>query len=360
MFVLAPLCALAQQSQQNESLSPPPAITYLVRLERSVPGEKLCSLIARGGKYHFERTAGGKIEISEGVMLMDRVQQIEAVMTNGEVEHLSQEKIGNPLVVTGFDLSSAAFQRPTGWQRLVFVGSSTRKRFPMMEPLWETLNTLNKQRRADLRHDMQPTHCMPPGYESVSALSSWKKLIGTDNDSDEQGWRRASAAGFVMTLKRLHFDKGRRESTCVIIYRSGHFHKEVTVPKWDPASRVQVFEGTIEPQQLQGLGQLLDAEPLRSLEHRRIPSDFFQESEMTELLIPRLKGPQILVFSNNFVPRTRFAEPGIAPKKATQGVDRDEKLIQPVQRWLKENIDQAAGKPLKDAVPNRCDPEPSR
>lgn len=110
-----------------------------------------------------------------------------------------------------------------------------------------------------------------------------------------------------------------------------------------------VFEGAISEDELQALGQLLDATDLRNLHHQnQMSGTRMQEALVISLSIPREQETQQLLFSS-------YRNSGPHGEHAGAVID-DISLIQPLQKWLKASIENKKPAPVKSAKPNSCAP----
>ena len=120
--------------------------------------------------------------------------------------------------------------------------------------------------------------------------------------------------------------------------------------------KVLASSGSLSDIQVEQLRKVLDSNELAKLEHNARPADWSREGESTQLVIPRASRIQTLRFVDSFGVPGNPREIGGLTGNTTQ-IDHEAHLIQPVRKWLKNNIEGTHLAPILNAAATNCAPD---
>ncbi len=333
-----PACAQAVTGGDNAV----PA--YLMRMERLRVGEDVCVLMNQSGQYRLERKYPSTTQVFLGSLSPAELQQLHATLNADGLQKLSQSQIPHFLVSDTLDEVLIDIFRSASVQNLAFNTPESRKRFRgSVDPLLRWLDGVQKQHHVQL-HEESASHCMPP-KASVADVAA------------REPHSRATSLPFLMMMHTEHVNGGFVENRCVIVYPDGRYRREKSTQRFESTRKVQAFESTLRNDQVTELETLLDAQPIRSLQHNNLSNTPFREMELTTVAIPRGESVQQLAFSSSF---------GFAGNPKSAGgmsdnrglVDHEVHLIQPLQHWVKGNIERDKVPALPDPQATGCRPIP--
>ena len=186
----------------------------------------------------------------------------------------------------------------------------------------------------------------PGGKESPSKAPEPESLALTPTPS-------TSPAPFLMRWHFDHtlggFDHMKVEDTCIVVYPSGRFRMEKSTRNKGEKLRIRVVENSLNENELHQLRELLDDPMLKASTHQRFGTGYPHEQELTALSVPRGERIQHLSFATYF---------GFDTKYIGAGIDPDERLVAPLQKWLKSHIEAGKLEALPHASATGCIPPP--
>jgi hypothetical protein len=317
---------------------PPPVLARLERLQRH---EDVCALIERSGKYRLERRFAAKHEVFEGSLSPTDLEQFAAILDAAELRNIFRTDVPHPMIVDTIDKFFIDVYRNDGEQHLSFNSPDARKKFRSgTDPV---LKWLDKIQKADHKQvaESEASHCMP------APLRQGPSPANVDN--------RSMPKPYLMALLTDHFRGGRVERSCVIVYPDGRYRREKSIQEYLGTIRLHAFEGSLGHDQIGELRNLLDAPDLKSMKHRtqfELPAE---EADATSLKVPRNSTVQHLEFAHSFQVLGNRDKPG-GYSGMQYGLDPDERVLNPILNWLKDNVNNQSLNPLADSSPTNCDP----
>lgn len=337
---MALLCSGMNTPGRAQAVNAAPA--YLMRMERLQQGEDVCVLMSQSGNYRLERRYPSTTRVFLGSLSPAELQQLRATLNSDSLQKLSQSQVPRPLVSDTLDLVLIDIFRPAGVQNLAFNTPESRKPFrTSVDPLLRWLHDAQKQQHVQLT-EASASHCMPPKVSVADVTATEAPL-------------HANSLPFLMMMHTQHVNAGFVENRCLIVYSDGRYHREKSAQRFESAVKIQTFEGTLRNGQLTELESLLSSETIKALQHRNLPNSPFGEAEITTLVIPRGDSVQQLAFSNSFGFAGNPKSPGgMSDNRGL--VDHEERLIQPLQHWLKENIEHSRVSPITHPQATNCVP----
>ena len=311
----------------------------MLRVERIYDGENTCVLLNRSGDYRLERYFLHKTNVYVGLLPPQNVQEIQAVLDASPLAQLSQGDIHRDMNSHTFDKLSIDVSRANGTQSLVFFDPESRK--PFRESLNPILQWLSKVKTE-------------PGTE-IGATSANHCFPGQELPSPS-GWS-APTANYLVFLDKEYVWSGGTERGCVIVYRDGRFRSEKTSGAHLSHMSTRVAEGQLSDVQLSELRRTLDDPALAAQRQTSLnPRGFFQDVETTRLAIPRGHDTQQLMFllaDGKMGDRPGYHS-GQPPTMNYANPDRH--VMDPLQKWIKQNIENQKFASLADDKATECLP----
>jgi len=309
---------------------------FLVRIEHLLEHSDACMLINQDGAYRLERIFSGKTEVSAGALSQDKLLELRALLDAPDLQQLTQDKIGRPLVVVDQDELSLNIKRRELQQELIFADAKSRLRFrPAVDPILKWFNEAQELRGATLSED-SASRCMPPPRRRLSTISStsnWLVQFSTDEI-------------FV----------GRVERVCLIVYSSGEYQREKERQIPGSSQKGSVYGGHLTDSQLGDLRKLLDDSELAKMPSGERGFVFrFSEGRFTTVKIPRSDRLQTLFSSSYYKVAHEPREAGGLAGVHTQIANVNE-AIRPLQNWLQRNVLQAKSDEHREIAADGCRP----
>jgi len=333
------------------------ASPFLARMERQTREENVCMLVQKDGHYHLERIITGRPRVFEGSLDSAAIDELEPLLNADQVANLKQNQIETALVGEDLDQVMIAIERPTGWQSLQFPTGKSRKPFKAsMEPILKWLDR-NKQQQNPIVG--APTNrCMPPqsaqagaGDSKPSAANPYMMRIVVDHyEPARLGGTSASMNSTTAMNSSSDFKVTR---LCTVVYASGRYRLEKSIQEFGTAVRPEIYRDTLAKGQLDELRSLLDNPKLVALPNSAAPAVFAREGELISLAVPREKGVQAVSFSSFFGARTQ--EAGMKDNTSL-AVSANVELTHAIRKWIKQNIEERKGAPVKDVPSTTCIP----
>jgi hypothetical protein len=139
-----------------------------------------------------------------------------------------------------------------------------------------------------------------------------------------------------------------------VLYNDGRFHREESSQSPGKPPETKVFESSLAPGKLEEVRALLDSSDLKNSTHQAASDEWAAEVEVIKLSIPRGYFVQDLVFANYFPLQENVG--GVGLSNNLQRTDKEQKIIKPLQAWLKANVERNNSNPVNTAG-NNCQPE---
>lgn len=340
-------------SAQAQDSAIPDEPSYLLRMERMLANENQCVLLRGDGQFHFEGEVRDSMQIFEGTVSPADLQKVEHLVNSDEILQLSQEKIAAPLI--GFpDELFVSVARPGHWQNLRFPTPDTRKPFrESLDPLLKWMDGLHNQKHVTLSEDAGRRNCLPPGNIEFSTRPAASENSQSAPRAPQPANRSSESPtslppAFAMRMLESRFQGGQLEKSCLIVYATGRYHREQRTQRaGEPSVTTRIFEGSLQPAQLQQLHAVLNDPELQQRAFKQPPSTLaVQELDYVTLTIARGAQNQDLNFWRFFGAfRTGTA-------RMPNADDNGMKHLKPLKQWLKP-LEDSPPAPL-DAMPNNC------
>ena len=333
------LCVCARLFGQSDS-SP------LLRIERIKPGEAVCALVNDNGSYRLEKLFRAKNELYTGTVDETRISQLRGLLADQRLHKLSQTDIHSPLVSDSFETLQLAISREAGWQALTFASAESSKPFKdFVDPLLRWFQDLQKQHPSAIRVEGAPTRCMPAPLRRVVIAKP-----------DQASLVPPPASAYLFRISSSHFYGAHVDSACTIVLGDGRFHRERANQEFMADRRNRVAEGQLEPEALKELHDLLDSSGLKNSPSSDVGpvGQVMREGTLTRLAIPRDRQIQNLFFLTSF--NTIGNPHEIGGKSNMTYHIADQKLLEPIMRWMKRYTEKQAHAVELEAVGNDCSP----
>ena len=142
-FVSAVLISggLAQSERPADSEISP----YLLRVQRTTPGNTFCVLLRHDGQFHLETSHKDRTQVWEGSLPNSELLKVQRMLDSDGIPGLSQDKPGSPKARVSQILQISIF-RTDHWQNLVFLDENGSHSVPRsLDPLLNWLGSLHKR-----------------------------------------------------------------------------------------------------------------------------------------------------------------------------------------------------------------------
>lgn len=315
----------------------PSAPAYLLRLERLRGLDDACILVRSDGPYHLEKDAGDKVDVDEGDLPADTLQQLERWVSADELFELRQDKIVAPIFSQGKDELVLAVNRPGYWQNLTFPVPPTWQPYqksvaPLSQWFDEMLSAKHRQKR---REEEARNNCIPPREIRLAKRPAAPKEIVIPD--------------FVFVLRDMQVQNDAGTKTCFIVYPDGRYHKEVKTQKMNSTTvTTAVYEGHESGDDVRDLKSILASPDLVAPRGQTLPSggEMMEGKIVTLILLESHKLKTILFW--------RYVPAGL------MGVHRSDesgmKELDPLAQWVKAKIDARDDPPTPNGTLNDCVP----
>jgi hypothetical protein len=135
---------------------------YLMRVQRTTPGNAICVLLRHDGQFHLETTHGDRTKVLEGSLPSSELLKVQRMLNNDGLPRLSQETPGSPRMTRGSQVVQISIFRTDHWQNLIFMDDNGSQTVPRsLNPLhW--LDSLHKQPHQQMNEDESKNNCQSP------------------------------------------------------------------------------------------------------------------------------------------------------------------------------------------------------
>jgi hypothetical protein len=267
------------------------------------------------------------------------LQRVQEILNTPELQQLSQKDIHRNLNSSTYDQVTLNIYRGNTIQDLVFLDPESRKPFrDSLSPIVDWLSQVKKQQHTEIASE-NANRCFPG--QDVTAPPAWVPPNGK----------------YLVFLDKDHLGGGVVERSCVVVYTDGKFRAERTVGRYFSYLRTQSVEGRLGETQVADLRSVLDDPPLRAFEMS--PNRFrgsVQEIERVKVAILREAKPQVIIATNIFgrlsnSPRAEGGSAGVMHYE-----DTNLHVLDPLQKWVKQNIENKKFSNLPDGKATECLP----
>jgi hypothetical protein len=337
-------------------------------MERQTREENVCMLVQRDGHYHLERTMAGHPRVFEGTFEPPTLAELEPYLDAQQIVDLKQTQID---AGAGEDVDQfmITIPRPAGWQKLIFPSGKSRKPFKTeIDPILKWLDR-NKQQQNPIG-DAASNRCVPQqpvqaagGQAKPGPSAPYAMRIVVDRYELKGGGTAISSVsqakgstgqtvGGMTNTDAMDVNSFKITRACAVVYSSGRYRFEKSVRESGIVVKSEIYRDTLDKTQLAGLRELLDNPKLAALPSNPAPAFFGRESEITSLAIPRDKGVQAVSVAT-FAPRNASAD---LREASYQALGANAGLTNPIRKWVKQNVEDRKGEPLKELPLDACIP----
>ncbi|HZQ67457.1 MAG TPA: hypothetical protein VFA68_02970 [Terriglobales bacterium] len=329
------LAVLALSVSNGQTAPPISESVTLARMERSQPGEDVCVLVSQTGNYRLEQQVRTETRVFVGQLAASELQSLQLLLNDKNLRAITPDQVKYKPTPFTFDFVTFDIFREHESQHLVFKSPDSRKPFhDSVEPLLKWMSAIQKA-----------------PHQRVAESNASRCRPGTDNPADSDA---ARAATYLLVFKTSHAGNSQLKRTCEVIYSDGRYHREEGSQKAGQPLTARVSESSVTPEKLAELRELLDSADLKNSTHEAPSDEWAAEIEIIKASIPRGYFVQNLVFANYFgAPQNPGHVGGL--KNDLRGVDKEIKVIKPLQMWLKANVEATASTPV-DTAANDCRP----
>lgn len=369
---------------------------YLLRIEHKTGGTRACALLQRSGAFHLEIENADITKVYEGSVGEGGMQELGDDLSDNTLASLSQKQIEEP-VIGGLDALQLDIFRQDHWQDLIFYSPESQEPYRQsLRPLVRWLDDLHKLPHKEFSEEERRSNCLPArklvlqrrdteagaAKAGPSDASDWTMpsrdgriwnapaptlpirgfgRIGAPQGSSAQsplptGGTQAESPPAVAAQNLtpplvLAFGFGMGSSVafkkCVVVDANGSFRAEKETQKTGAKSvDTEVAGGTLDPDDLARLRQLLDDSAISKIRHHLTSRATLPVyGEMLDLRISRPAGIQQIVLSSSFGdPKLPFFYSG----------DGDIRHAHSLMNFLDQRIEAVKLKSSDPALRNSC------
>jgi hypothetical protein len=159
ILILGGLPALAQSERPSDSAVSP----YLLRVQRTTPGNTVCVLLRQDGQFHLERSHKDRTEVLEGSLPRSQLLKVRRMLDSDDIPRLSHDQSGSPKTTRVSQILQISIFRADNWQNLIFMDENGSQSVPRsLSPLLNWLGSLHKQPHQELDADKGKNNCQSP------------------------------------------------------------------------------------------------------------------------------------------------------------------------------------------------------
>ena len=322
----------------------------LMRAERNYDGEAACVLLNDSGNYRLERHFQRETRVYVGLLTPNELAKVRSLLQAPQLQRLSQADVGRDVNSDNFDQFALDVFRSDGIQSLRFLDPSARKPFKQsLDPIVDWLGEVKKLPHSAISADAA-NRCSP-GQSAMPASE-----------------RQAPPGNYLFLLSHFHGWYGGLDESCVVVYGDGRFLTESTSGKPLLHRSTRAAEGQLSQEQISQLhGVLQDSALLAWQEHpaapRGIPQGpsapggIYQDVDRLRAAIPRESSTQVLTFIGGVGrPGGRIGQLGSGPPDAQHYEDSNKHLLDPLQKWIKQNLGHIKLVAIPDSKATQCLP----
>ncbi len=332
----ATTCFLHAQAIPSKEVS---ATGVMVRMERVYDREDACVLLNRSGYYRLERHFPNQTKVYIGSLSGADLQKLQEMLNTPELQQLSQKDVHLDLNSGTYDQFTISIYRGNSVQELVFLDPESRKPFrDSLSPIVDWLGQVKKQEHTEIAPE-NANRCFPAQDET--APRAWIPPNGN----------------YILFLDRDHVGGGVVERSCVVVYTNGKFRAERTVGRYRSYLQTKSVEGRLGETQVASLHGVLDDPALKAFEMRPNPfQGFVQDTERVKVAILRETKPQVIIASNIFGRLSNNLRAGGGSAGVMHYEDTNFHVLDPLQKWIKQNIENNKFSNLPDGKATECLP----
>jgi len=135
---------------------------YLVRVQRTTPGNAICVLLRHDGQFHLETAHRDRTKVLEGSLPSSELLKVQRMLDNDGLPRLSQEKPGSPRMTRVSEILQISIFRTDHWQNLIFMDDNGSQTVPRsLDPLLNWLDSLHKQPHQQMNEESK-NNCQSP------------------------------------------------------------------------------------------------------------------------------------------------------------------------------------------------------
>jgi hypothetical protein len=150
------LLALAQSKRPAD----PEFSPYLVRVQRTTPGNTICVLLRHDGQFHLETSHGNSTRIFEGALPSSELLKVERMLDSDGLPRLSQDRPASPKTTPVSEILQVSIFRTDHWQNLIFMDDNSSRSVPAsLGPLLNWLGSLHRRPHQQLNEDESKNNC---------------------------------------------------------------------------------------------------------------------------------------------------------------------------------------------------------
>ena len=137
--------------------------SYLVRVQRTTPGNTVCVLLRQDGRFHLETSHGDRTQVLEGSLPNAELLKVQRMLDSDGIPGLSQGQLALPKTTRLSEIAQISIFRTDYWQNLAFVDDNGSQPIPpSLAPLLNWLGSLHTQPHQQLSEDESKNNCQSP------------------------------------------------------------------------------------------------------------------------------------------------------------------------------------------------------
>jgi hypothetical protein len=148
---------------QNERPADSEISPYLLRVQRTTPGNTICALLRHDGQFHLETSHGDRTKVLEGSLPSSELLKVHRMLDGDGLPQLSHDNPSSPNTTRVAEILQVSIFRTDHWQNLVFMDDDGSQSVPRsLGPLLNWLDSLHMQPHQQLNEDESRNNCQSP------------------------------------------------------------------------------------------------------------------------------------------------------------------------------------------------------
>lgn len=153
------LPAFAQSERPTDSAIAP----YLLRVQRTTPGDTVCVLLRYDGQFHLETSHKDRTEVLEGSLQSSQLLRVRRMLDSDDIPRLCHDKPVSPKASRVSQILQISIFRTDHWQNLIFIDENGSQSVPRsLGPLVNWLRSLHTKPHRQLNENESKNNCQSP------------------------------------------------------------------------------------------------------------------------------------------------------------------------------------------------------
>ncbi len=104
--------------------------SYLVRVQRTTPGNTVCVLLRQDGRFHLETSHGDRTQVLEGSLPNAELLKVQRMLDSDGIPGLSKDQLALPKTTRLAEIAQISIFHTDYWQNPAFVDDNGSQSIP--------------------------------------------------------------------------------------------------------------------------------------------------------------------------------------------------------------------------------------